>query len=318
MRLRELRVSYHAVAGAPTGPRRRLATPSETAAYIAPLIESEAVEVFGMLLVNTKHEPVAWHVLSRGCLDSTLVHPREVVKVACLANAAAVIVAQNQDTLLRDSPQQYLEDAKFIDLKVGAEGKTAFSHKLRADVFQARRGAYILTGGVGSGKTTFLKRFASLVEPEFVARYTAWFHIDFLAIGNVDAYQLDDELRRYVYRRIREQLAHHKSEFTSDGSQIRQLFAAEISDAQVTALYNVEEGTEHWNTRVNDLVANLYADDERYAFAALRYLRLSRGRRIAIVLDNTDQLGETFQEKVFLLAQKLAADYDAICVVTLR
>jgi RadC-like JAB domain len=37
-----------------------------------------------MLLLNTKHGPVAWHVLSRGCLDATLVHPREVIKAACL------------------------------------------------------------------------------------------------------------------------------------------------------------------------------------------------------------------------------------------
>ena len=48
-----------------------------------------------MLLLNTKHEPLAWHVLSRGCLDATLVHPREAIKAACLGNAAAVIIAHN-------------------------------------------------------------------------------------------------------------------------------------------------------------------------------------------------------------------------------
>jgi DNA repair protein RadC len=51
--------------------------------------------VFGLILLNTKLEPIAWHVLSRGCLDATLVHPREVVKVACLGNAAALVVAHN-------------------------------------------------------------------------------------------------------------------------------------------------------------------------------------------------------------------------------
>jgi DNA repair protein RadC len=51
--------------------------------------------VFGLMLLNTKHEPLAWHVLSRGTLDSTLIHPREAIKVACLANAAALIVAHN-------------------------------------------------------------------------------------------------------------------------------------------------------------------------------------------------------------------------------
>lgn len=95
MRLRELRITYHAVTGAPAGPRSRLTTAAQAAGVIGPLLESEAVEVFGALLLNTKHEPIAWHVLSRGCLDSTLVHPRDLVKAACLGNAAAVIVAHN-------------------------------------------------------------------------------------------------------------------------------------------------------------------------------------------------------------------------------
>ena len=95
MRLRELTVSYRPVVGAPSGPRPRLTTPGEAARFIAPLIESEAVEVFGLLLLNTKHEPIAWHILSRGSLDATLVHPREVIKVACVGNAAALIIAHN-------------------------------------------------------------------------------------------------------------------------------------------------------------------------------------------------------------------------------
>jgi len=95
MRLRELQISYRPVAGVTARPRRRLATAASAAEILGPLLEVEAVEVFGVLLLNTKHEPVAWHVLSRGCLDATLVHPREVIKAACLGNAAAVIVAHN-------------------------------------------------------------------------------------------------------------------------------------------------------------------------------------------------------------------------------
>jgi DNA repair protein RadC len=62
---------------------------------IRPLLESEAVEVFGALLLNSRREPLAWHVLSRGTLDATLVHPRDLIKAACLGNASAVVVAHN-------------------------------------------------------------------------------------------------------------------------------------------------------------------------------------------------------------------------------
>ena len=48
-----------------------------------------------MLCVTTKHRVIAYYEVSRGTLDATLVHPREVFKAAILANAAAIVVAHN-------------------------------------------------------------------------------------------------------------------------------------------------------------------------------------------------------------------------------
>ena len=48
-----------------------------------------------MLCLSTKHRVIAYHEVSRGTLDSTLVHPREVFKAALLANAAAIVVSHN-------------------------------------------------------------------------------------------------------------------------------------------------------------------------------------------------------------------------------
>lgn len=52
-------------------------------------------EVFGVLLVDTRNRITAMHVVSIGTLNGTLVHPREVFKVAILGNAAAVILFRN-------------------------------------------------------------------------------------------------------------------------------------------------------------------------------------------------------------------------------
>jgi DNA repair protein RadC len=38
---------------------------------------------------------IGYYEVSRGTLDSTLVHPREVFKAAILANAAAIILTHN-------------------------------------------------------------------------------------------------------------------------------------------------------------------------------------------------------------------------------
>lgn len=58
-------------------------------------VEEEAQEVFGILILNAKNKIVAVHEVSRGILDASLVHPREVFKPAVLHNAAAIVCFHN-------------------------------------------------------------------------------------------------------------------------------------------------------------------------------------------------------------------------------
>jgi DNA repair protein RadC len=58
-------------------------------------VQEEAQEVFGILILNTKHKIVAVHEISRGALNSSLIHPREVFKPAVLHNASAIICFHN-------------------------------------------------------------------------------------------------------------------------------------------------------------------------------------------------------------------------------
>lgn len=95
-RLRELTVRYTVKRdgrGRPVALAHALTTPRDSAAILVPLLQHETSEVFGILCLSTKRRVIAYHEVSRGTLDSTLVHPREVFKAAILANAAAIIVA---------------------------------------------------------------------------------------------------------------------------------------------------------------------------------------------------------------------------------
>jgi len=58
-------------------------------------VQGEAQEVFGILILNTKNKIVAVHEISRGTLNSSMAHPREVFKPAVLHNAAAIICFHN-------------------------------------------------------------------------------------------------------------------------------------------------------------------------------------------------------------------------------
>jgi len=58
-------------------------------------VQEEAQEVFGILILNIKNKIVAVHEISRGILNASIVHPREVFKPAILHNAAAIICFHN-------------------------------------------------------------------------------------------------------------------------------------------------------------------------------------------------------------------------------
>lgn len=100
----------------------------KTAAAIADKIFSlseEAVEVFGILTLNSKNRVVGAHIISIGTLDTSIVHPREVFKPAILNNAAQIIIFHNhpsgdptpskQDIIVT---QKLVEAGKLLGIKI--------------------------------------------------------------------------------------------------------------------------------------------------------------------------------------------------------
>ena len=52
-------------------------------------------EVFSVILLDVKNRVIGINVVSIGSLTASVVHPREVFKAACLANAASIILTHN-------------------------------------------------------------------------------------------------------------------------------------------------------------------------------------------------------------------------------
>lgn len=74
---------------------RQIASPEDAAGILREYLEDVDREHFVVLILNTRNEPNSISTVSLGTLNSSLVHPREVFKVALLANGTAVILAHN-------------------------------------------------------------------------------------------------------------------------------------------------------------------------------------------------------------------------------
>jgi DNA repair protein RadC len=94
--LKELSVRYRLrrVRGQTTHPTS-VSHSHAAAAVLVPILRSEVVEVCGILCLSPKLHILAYHELSRGTLDNTIVHPRDVFRTALLAHASGVVVAHN-------------------------------------------------------------------------------------------------------------------------------------------------------------------------------------------------------------------------------
>ena len=96
-------------------------------------VQEEAQEVFGILVLNTKNKIVAVHEVSRGMLNSSLVHPREVFKPAVLHNAAAIICFHNHPSGDPEPSKEDIETTKRLVEAGKIIGIEIFDHIIAGD-----------------------------------------------------------------------------------------------------------------------------------------------------------------------------------------
>jgi DNA repair protein RadC len=79
----------------PVQNRLQITQPQDAAQIFSDYLQDRDREVFAVLMLDTKNRLIGLNIVSIGTLDTTLVSPREVFKVALLANAASLILAHN-------------------------------------------------------------------------------------------------------------------------------------------------------------------------------------------------------------------------------
>ncbi|PJN67770.1 JAB domain-containing protein [Bacillus mycoides] len=74
---------------------RRVKSPEDASLLFKQFLDGADREYFIVLCLDMKNQPTAINVCHIGSLNSSIVHPREVLKPAIISNAASIIVAHN-------------------------------------------------------------------------------------------------------------------------------------------------------------------------------------------------------------------------------
>lgn len=75
--------------------RTRIDGPRDVYDRCAPALRDQSQEEFRVLMLNTQHAVVRELIITRGTLDTSVVHPREVFRAAITESAAALILVHN-------------------------------------------------------------------------------------------------------------------------------------------------------------------------------------------------------------------------------
>jgi hypothetical protein len=209
---------------------------------------------------------------------------------------------------IRDSIPRFAEGTMPIeaitdDAKFGNDIKDAIEKS------QSHPHVVLVMGGIGSGKTTFLKRFFSIVAPEYTSESSPVLHVYIDFLGSPD--QLD-RLFKFLWTKMADALR-AANPLLNVRSNLEIIFEREL--AVLRSIYT--STPDALEMRIQDELLKLSQDTEKFSKAALRFI-VSLGRLPLIIFDNVDQLATEIQIPIYTIAQNLAIDLKCMSIVGLR
>lgn len=201
-----------------------------------------------------------------------------------------------------------------VSVEPATTGK-GVNEKLQDDILAsgASRRPIVLLGDVGVGKTMFIRHLIH-VDAKEIFDEAVVLYIDF---GTKPALMRD--LGTFVVEEAESQLRENYRLDITDRAFIEAVYTAEI-DRFDQGLYGELKEFDPVGYKRERLhyLAGLVQNREAHLLASLKHVRASWRKQVVIFLDNIDQRDYEFQERIFLMAASLAAEWPATVFVSLR
>ncbi|GIP08228.1 hypothetical protein J1TS5_03980 [Paenibacillus macerans] len=151
---------------------------------------------------------------------------------------------------------------------------------------------FLLIGGAGVGKTTFIHRFFNFILSEEDKESTVWIYLDCKECAN------DTNLDEFVYKKIEDELfdKYQRLKLFDDTDVLLNIFSNDLNKKKALLSLIPEEQLNAERFKIiNDLIKH---DKDIYIKRIFEYLQ-KQGFSTCIVYDNVDQLDSDLQKKLF-------------------
>lgn len=234
------------------------------------------------------------------------------------------IVASDLNFVIEDDVPRFLKAEGTENIEQGPDHAGEFGRAIGGAIatdphsdpsHPAGRGRlYLLLGGIGSGKTTFLRRYQRTVGASTLSKQTLWFHIEFLA-APVEPGQMEG----FVWTKILDDLrTRHAEAYPETRQDLKRLFFDKLRVAKQTSLRSLIEGSADYEHQLGLHLDKWRENASDYVPRLLRYRRSRNAVSIVIFIDNVDQLSADYQAKIFLLAQHVTGSVGAVTILSMR
>jgi hypothetical protein len=260
--------------------------------------------------LNTQLQPLVKRIFEDITGDNQL----EILQSCYVHHGSLTIVARDIDATITDTIPMFLKREGAEPILQSAEGTGRFGEMVTAATGSTNGELCLLLGGIGSGKTTFLRRYQLDVGRDTLAKHSLWFHIDCLK-----APLAPEATELFVWQTILEQLRSRYGSYRLEKRRnIRRAYKEDLEALEETALKPFKQGSIRYEEKLAEYLGNWQSDTADYVPRLLNTCEPRKNQKLVIFIDNVDQLPPESQAKAFLLAQRVTRSVGSLTVVAMR
>lgn len=236
----------------------------------------------------------------------------EILRKCYVHSKSLKIIAHDLGVVIKDEIPKFMESDGVEQVWQGAKDSGKFGENIERFISSDTMKLILILGGIGCGKTTFLKRYQRMVGKELLTDNSIWFHIDFLSAPELE------NLEKYVYQEILNQMRLNDKVYFESRQNIKRAYTDEIKAMQHVELKNLTEGSIEYEKKVDTYIEDWRKDIITYVQKLLQIAKPKKELKVVLFMDNVDQLDADYQSHIFLLAQHITRKVKSITIIAMR